>query len=555
MSDDAKKARGTIWILVDHSSREATYEGVADLLRSEPDVEAHTVTISEVLGSVARGALTGGAERLLRGLRVAMRGRAQDEDFLGAVKRARPDLLAVTNPRWVRALGLLESMSGIPALQIGVFPDYDFDETWCRSSLHGFVVPHDEFARRLRREGVAEHRILVAGPAIRASFARELDRAAERESFGFADDQQVVLVRAEALEATLLEKCVFQATLVERNARFVFHHNGDGAVASALRRAAAQYGLKAAMFGRVDDLERYVLAADAVVAGPRDPLVPEILALDRPLLFVGPDHGASAQIEFLADVGAAGSVQDVLRLGSELERFLEEGRLEAARAAAQELSRNDGSRLVADALLEALANREEWLAAPHPVEEPAPPTDDEGGDEQPRDEEPASPFETIGTTTAPSEPGESRTEAPRHEPTLTGLSRAAAKEQLAALILSEREIERKLADAEKQQQRWRSRLEMAREWNEEDLAVEAEAILRGYLDEAESLQAERASILRQKEKLKQAALGGESRAAGPMSDGGATESRLADVEKRFRKMEVDSDLDDLKDRIRRELGE
>jgi len=92
---------------------------------------------------------------------------------------------------------------------------------------------------------------------------------------------------------------------------------------------------------------------------------------------------------------------------------------------------------------------------------------------------------------------------------------------------------------------------MAREWNEDDLAAEAEQILRGYLDEAERLQSERASIVRQKEKLKQAALGGSA----ATSDGGATESKLADVERRFRKMEVDSDLDDLKDRIRRELGD
>lgn len=549
MTEDTKEQAGIVWILVDHSSREATYQTVADILRDEHGVQSQIVTISEVLGSVARGALTGGAERLLRGLRVAMRGRTQDEDLLGAIRRAKPDLLAITNPRWLRALGLLESLSGISSLQLGVFPDYDFDSSWANSSLHAFVVPHESFRDRLVREGVSGERILVAGPAIVGRFARELDRDKERESLGFGA-QKAVLVRAETFEAALLEKIVFQATLVESDAKFVFHHNGDGTIASTLRKAASQYGLKAAMFGRVEDLERYVACADAVLASPRDPFVPEILARDRPLMLVGPDHGAGAQIEFLEKVGAARWVEDVLRLGSELERFLEPESLTGFEKAAAELSDTTGSQKVAEAIKTALDNRIEWKVAPTTAPTEEPPGD--GGPEKDEPPKETGPFETIGDD---SPPREEKTEdgGRRQEPSYAGLSKAEAKEQLAALILTERDIERKLAEAEKQQARWRGRLDMAREWNEDDLAAEAESILRGYLDEAERLQSERASILRQKEKLKQAALGG-SGGSSP-SDGSATESKLADVERRFRKMEVDSDLDDLKDRIRRELGD
>ncbi len=546
MSEESKNVSGTVWILVDQSSREATYESVAALLREEDGVEAQTVTISEVLGSVARGALSGGTERLLRGLRVAMKGRAQDEDFLGAVKRARPDLLAITNPRWVRALGLLESISGVPTLQVGVFPGYGHDEGWARSELHGFVVPHDSFADRLAREGVARSRILRGGPAIGAAYAREMDRAEERSALGFSGDVKVVLVRAETLDTTLLEKLVFQATLVDRPTRFVFHHNGDGAVAATLRKAASQYGLPAAMFGRVGDLERYVLAADAVLTAPQDPLVPEILALDRPLMLIGGAGEHRSQIDFLADMGAVRWVEDVLRVGSELERDLSDERLEQLSAAAADLSKTNGTRQVADALLEALREREAWLAAPASRDEPAPSPEDDGSDEGGSEESgESSPFETIGGVEDP--------QAPRDDSRPMGrLSKSEAKDQLAALILSEREIERKLADCEKQQQRWRDRLEMARDWEEEDLAKEAESILRGYLDEAEGLQAERASIARQKEKLKQAA-GAPPSSGG--SDAGSGSDHGSDVEKRFRKMEIDSDLDDLKDRIRRELGD
>lgn len=547
MSEKEGKQDGVVWILVDHSSREAAFETVAELLRDE-GAEAHIVTISEVLGSVARDALSGGAERLLRGLRVAVRGRNQDEDLLGAVKRARPDLLAVTRPRYVRSLGLLESLTGIDSLQVGVFADYDYDEAWTRSSLQAFVVPHEAFRERLMADGFPSSRVLIAGPAIQKRFATEEDRGAVREELGFGDEK-VALVRAETFDHGILEKMVFQATLVDTEMRFVFHHNGDGAIASSLRRAAAQYGLKAAMFGRVPDLERYVLAADAVIASPADPFVPEILALDRPLLFVGPDQGAGAQIDFLTDTGSAHWVEDVLRLGSELDTFVEDDNLAALTASAAELSQTRGSVEVAEALLAALKNRAEWLHAPAPPADVTGPDDggddDEGGEEEPAE---TGPFETIGDDEPA--PESSDDDGGRERPH-AGVSRAEAKDQLASLILTEREIEKKLGETEKQQARWRNRLEMAREWEEDDLAEEAEAILRGYIEEAEQLEKERASILRQKQKLKEAALGGSA------EDGasGTTSERLADMERRFRNMEVDSDLDDLKDRIRRELGD
>ena len=537
MSEAIEQANGVVWILVDQSSRETTFEGVARHLE-QAGAEVHLVTMSEALGSGIKEALSGGAERLLRGVRVAIRGRNQDEDLVGAVRRAKPDVLAVTSPGQIRALGLLETVSGIASLQVGVFADYGFDPAWTRSALHAFIVPHERFRERLCGDGFSEERVLVAGPAIQDRFARELDRAAERESLGFGD-RKVVLVRAQSIDTHSLEKLVFQATLVDADARFVFHHGGDGVVATTLRKAASQYGLKAAMFGQVDDLERYVLAADAILGSVADPLVPEILALDRPLMLVGSQD--AAQVSFLTGVGAARWVEDVLRLGSEIDHLLEDDALAGLSAAAAELSQTKGTEDVARALATALRNRQDWM---QPVQNQDAPDDapSSSGD----DDDSSSPFETIGET----QQDDSDRGTTSSTPVTSRLSKAEAKEQLAALILTEREIEKRLIEAEKNQTRWRGRLEMAREWKEEDLAAEAEGILRGYMDEFEKLQQERAAIGRQKDKLKAAARGG---APAPAAAG--DDSRLSDIEKRFRKMEVDSDLDDLKDRIRREMGD
>ncbi|MFW5967297.1 MAG: hypothetical protein ACOCV2_07250 [Persicimonas sp.] len=559
-----ESGKGHVWILVDHSAHRAAFESVADRL-AERDVEAQIVTITEVIGTVARDALAGGAERLLRGLRVAVQGRPGDEDLLGAVRRARPDLLAVTNPRYGRALGLLESLTGITSLQVGILPDYDLSSDWTNSSLQAFVVPTDEQRGRLVESGFLAERVFVSPPSIGPGFARSIERAEVREEFGFGSEP-VVLVRAGQFSPQILEKIVFQATLVDdEDVRFVFHHEGDEARAAALRRAADQYGLSAAMFGKVVDLERYVAASDLVVCATADPQVPGILAQGQPLVLLGADEPGAAQAEFLAEQGAARQVVDVLRLGSELERALDGERLDEATRAAGELGARDGNERLADVLCEILDHADAWLGAggardEEPSDAEAPEDDRVGAPEEEASVE--GPFESIGTGKGAGSGESAATGDKKRSPRTAGgtLTAAEAKDQLAELILKERELERRLAECEKQQDRWRSRLELAREWSEDDLAEEASEVLRDYLDQGESVEAELADIRRQKEKLKRAVgRGGSSqrRKALPSGedDGGRDAKPDGETERRFRDMELDRDLDDLKDRIDRELGD
>jgi hypothetical protein len=522
-----------VWLLVESAARGAAFEAVAGQLRVR-GARAEVVTITEVLGTMAREVFAGGAERVLRGLRVAMQGRSADEDLIGAMRLARPDVLVVTSARHVRGLSVLESLTGLSPLQLGVLPSYSVEQGWTRSGLHGFVVPHEDQRAELVRAGVREDRVLVGGPAIQEGFTQQLDRAAIRASFGFGGSERVVLVRADALEPGVLEKVVFQSRLVE-GARFIFHHNGDGAVANTLRRVAQEYGAPAVMFGKVSDLERYVVAADAVLTSGLDPLIPELIAQARPLLLVGDGAG---QASFIERHGMGRAVTDLVRLGAELERFLLPESLSAATSAAGAIGLPSGSQEVADAILSALSQAAEWRQAPvqsgpEPTGQDAPPV---GG-----------PFETIGGPVGGAAGGGV---SGGGAPPVT-LSHAEAKEQLAQLILQERELERRLQGLERDQERWRSRLDMAREWREADLEQEAEAALRGALQEAAPLQESLRAIQVQKEKLKQAAAGQGGAAGGAVSGGAASSGS----EQRWQRMEQDRDIQRLKDRIDREFGD
>lgn len=577
------ESTASIWILVDQASREGAFEQVISHLE-KAGVDAQLVTITEVLGTVARDALAGGAERLLRGLKVAIRGRGVDEDLLGALRRSKPRVLALTHASHARTLSVVENVAGIDSLHVGILSDYDLAGPWLASSLQAFIVPHEEHRERLGRVGIASDRVLIAGPPLRGGVEGDLDRNAIRSELGLGDDF-VILVRADGFDVATLDKLVFQCTLADRPVRFIFHHNSDAATSQTLRRAADQYRLKAAMFGRVDDLERYLLAADGVIVSPREGWMAELVALQRPVLIVGSDENRAFQSDFLVRQGIARSVPDIVRLGSELDRFADPATREPMEKACAEIAAPRGSEHVAEALRLALEHADTWR---QPLQPPA-------GQEQPRGEDPSTqgkpaqgedkeapvkgPFESIGQgaesgpgagagagaggTTASGEAGREQT---RPSPTreYAGLSQAEAKEQLAQLILLERDLERRVSEIERQQERWKNRLDLAREWNEEDLAREAESVLRGYLSEAESLNAELADVRLQKDKLRQAARSEAERRAGGTSAGrgqeppahpGAGSERIANMEGRFQKMEVDSDLKGLKDRIRRELGE
>lgn len=538
-----------IWLLVDHSTRAMAFGDVADAL----EAAGHTVevvTMTEALGTMARDMFTGSAERVLRGLRVAIQG-GSDEDLIGAVRRVKPDVLVVTNPRHTRALSMLEGLAKTPMLQVGVLPDYNLSQAWLKSGLEAFVVPHEELSDRLVRAHVSGERIFIAGPAVEPGFARPLEREALRKEFGFSQKEPIVLVRAEALDVPTLEKVVFQAKLVEGSVRYVFHHNGDGTAASTLRRAASEYGLPAVMFGRVEELERYIAMADMVLTVAPDPLMPEIMALGLPVMMVGAVGDAAEQAEFLERHSMGRLVSDVLRLGSELERFLLPDVLEKYTEAARATGLPSGSREVADALLDLIVRSGDWQGEHSSSHIQNLPNDQDSGSTH-------SAFESIGDQGGAGRTGSSRDERPArdHSPetNYAGISRAEAKEQLAQLILAERDLERRLNGLEKEQERWRSRLELARQWNEEDLATEAQDILRGYLAEAKPLQQELQGIRNQKSKLKVAAGGGQT--SGPAAPVDAARSnRLQQLEGRFRRMEENRDLDDLKDRIGREFDD
>jgi UDP-N-acetylglucosamine:LPS N-acetylglucosamine transferase len=555
-----------VWFLVGFGERRRAVDDIANRL-NDRGLRTRVVTITEVLGSAAREAVAGGAERVLRGLRVAFpEAEGREEDFLAAIRREQPDLLVVTSPRYVRPLSLLESMSGIRSLQVALPLGFGLDRSWENGTIDAFVCADERIMESLASAGWTAPCLFQAGPPVDPGFdeARALDRSSIRTELGFGEDEKIVLVRAESFDATTLDRLVFQATLVERDVRFIFHHNGDGAAASALRRSADKHGLSAAMFGRVEDLERYVVAADAVVTPPNEPTLPDVVAAATPVVVVGDHPGGDGSVEVLADAFGALHIPDVLRVGSELEDFLADASLNERRQTMRDASWEPDNTEVVEALRQILETAEEIrTAGARPTGSTSPQTDGPSDDTESKA---SGPFETIGGD-EPADESDASGRTSRRLPSgdggaRRGLSRAEAKDQLAELILVERDLERQLSDLQREEERWRNRLDLARDWGEDELADEAESVLRGYLDDIAEVQEDLEDVRRQKTKLKKAARRGQEGGSGGDGETGAgsvessnRRERRSELEDRFSEMEIDRDLDRLRDKMNDELGD
>lgn len=549
MTEEYGQSR-SLWFVSDQEAASASLATAVEALQ-ERGIEARWVTISEVLGTVARGALAEGAERIIRGLRIADGESSRGEDFLAALQRKRPDVLVVTNPRYAKALAMIDRVSDVESVQVGLIDGFGVDEAWLQSPTDYFVVAGPEEARHLEAAGIDAARIREGGPTVLPGFLNPLDGAEEAAELNLASEKPTVLVRTPGFSKDRIAKLVFQCSLVEPDCQFIFHHDGDRGRAAELRRCAEEYGLKAAMFGQVPDLERYVAASDRVVAASDDAMIADLLAQTTPAMVVHQRR----DVGHLADKKWVRICDPLSQLGTHLEDFV---------SADDEAIANELEAWEAAAAQTKLVESLEWVVEHGQVSTASQATP--GGEDV---AEEGAPFEPIGSAGETSggdaveddQRARGQADGDTGSSIPTTMTRAEAKEELATLILSEREIERSIKESQKQQRRWRDRLELAREWGEDDLEEEAAEILAGYVDEAGELEERLEQLRRQKEKLKQAAKRGQDRPGGRRPSGyldeddGPAPGGREPSEDRFRQMEVDRDLEGLKDRIRRELGE
>jgi hypothetical protein len=538
-----------IWLLAD--KHQDAIAAVHDLL-AQRGAQVEILDLSLAMEKVLRDRgerLLGNLKGILARVRRAEAEPNDEQPLHELLERGRPDLLVAASPRFLPSLDLLARAVGGDPLRVALLPDYNLGNAWLKGAAQAYVLPHEDLKAPLLEAGIDPRRLFIAGPAVPAAYHHAPDAAALRAQFGLDQAQGAVLLAlCDGADPADLDRLVFQISLVDKPLTPIFYAGADDAAAEALRRAAHTHGVLANLLRAVPNLHDFLAVADLVLARPDDERLLGALALDRPLLLVGSPGPVTTQADFLAARGVALRCDDVLRLGAEIELALRPGRLDQMSQASRAVGRTTGAAEVADALALILTQRAEL--APAPAAPQNPPEPQTAGpferigvarQDRPAPPRPAGPFEPVGA------------DAPRQKPAaappqpVSPISADAAKDELAALIMVERDLERRLSTHRRDQEQWHNRLELAREWNEGELAREAEARLRQVLDEAERMQAELDKVRVQKEKLKERVRAGRP----PESSTPAPPP----TESRFRDMEVESDLNALRRRLREEMGE
>ena len=516
MTDHSSTARldgARVWIVTDGTAEQGDWlSPIRDALREFGAGSVDVLSTSGVLGMTARGLLEQGADRLARTFRLAPQGQPE-QNAVDAHAGARPDLILADHPGVLRTLEVIRDTTGVDSVHVGLVSAHRDATAWKGARADAFIAPDETTVARLRRLRMADDALQSAGPPVPAGFERELDRAALRADFGFGDDARVVLFDIAGAAPAEVDGLIFQLGLTRGALTPMLYYGRDHQAADAARRAAAVHGVRADLFGHVDAFEEYVLVADLVVAGPTTAHLGAYLCADRPVI----SWDAELQGTSLAEHGSV-VVVALAALGDVLLHVGTNGvPAEHIAAATDQVSRTP-NRDVAAALATIWSQRRALRAAVVPLSasEAAP----SGGGR--------SRFEPIGRAEEPAS----------SEP----LSRAAAKEQLASLILEERRLQRELEQHVSARDTWMDRLDLAQGSGDTELIGVAERRVSAASEGVRALNERLDALRRQRDRIRErvAAAAPKAPASAAAADG--------DHEARFRRLERQRDLNRLREK-------
>lgn len=488
-------------------------EDLAAVLRSSsaPDrLRVTTFDIGERMGSLSLarslvGALGGARHEatLVASLLAGELGRELGDGKLAAVVALDPTA-AIIAQRWTDK-GLFR------APVVGLATGLHLDGSW-RRHVDRLLLIDETQAEQAQQGGFEPSDALVVGALAGPIFAAvgRLSRAELKERYGLGGDAPVVLMAAAGNDE--LTALLFQLTLLSHPCTLLFDADDDEDAAELLRRRARGFGLKAQLFGRVDEAAELWACADIVVARPTPRTERRTLYLRQALVALCEDGDELATGEEHKRRGRGRVVANVSTLASELDAELAAFSSEEARGRLASQPRGELAALakaihqVIGASAELLAKRDIARRGPHPAEA------------EPRAEAPA---EAAAARKSPLEPIGVAEDTP-----------AAAGAAMAEQAAEEAEANRRVGERQREVDRWEQRLRLAQEHGDRGLVAEAE----------KELELQRSAMHRA---LADLARLDESRRGRPVR----AKVKAARVAADFKRMEVESALEALKRRL------
>ncbi len=282
---------------------------------------------------------------------VAAMGWAAVEQRLG--DRA-PGVVVAMDPVAAAAVDSWRSKGRLRAPLVGLVSSLWLDPAWAQTAVDRLCVADEIVARSGLELGLPAECLVPCGVPVCGGFSgpSSEERGALRRRFGLAADTPLVLVVTDGLDPDQLTGALFQLSLVAERAQLLFDVDRDAEAADLLRRRASLYGVRARMFGKVEEAGQLWAAADVVVAQPHLYVEQRVVAQRLPLVAIFPEGEAQRQRARIHDQRGIGRhVQSLATLAAEIEAQLAPRALEQARqrlaAISKRVAVQDAARLVA----------------------------------------------------------------------------------------------------------------------------------------------------------------------------------------------------------------
>jgi len=252
-------------------------------------------------------------------------------------------------------------MGAVPVIACAT--DFGLHGFWPRRGLACFCVADDAEAEELVRRGTDESTVRVTGIPVRAQFEQQPDRDAARTALGLNLDHRVVLALAGATQPgpyeRFKESLAVSLTLIASipNTTVAVVTGRDEAYATDLRARVSGFGSTTVrVLGYVERMAEVMAAADIAVCKPGGLVTAECVAMQLPMVLIGPASGQErANVDALVSAGAAVYDADPRRMAEFVRKALARpGHLARAKEATAALGHPEAAAHAAAAIVELL---------------------------------------------------------------------------------------------------------------------------------------------------------------------------------------------------------
>ena len=271
------------------------------------------------------------------------------------VRRERPDIILHTH---FLPPAILSRQGKLSVPEAVVVTDYAAHALWLQQGVRRYFVATGEVAAHLDAVGVEAQRVRVTGIPIGNRFLRLETQTQARQALGLSTERDVLLLMASGLDSKVLVTLLRHLKALRWPLTvFVICGRTEGLSKAALGEVAGRAPDSLVTFNVlsfVDEMPRYMAAADLLLGKPGGLTTSEALAAELPFAVVAPyPLQEEANANFLLEQGAGFRVEPLTVLNYKLGRFFGDRSLrERMRAAARGLAQPVAARDIVRSLLE-----------------------------------------------------------------------------------------------------------------------------------------------------------------------------------------------------------